>query len=356
MNSNFASKIGILKTKVKFENFHTNQLLMKSEKVYRNMKEHKCKKYYKNAVLTVEAALVLPIFVMVCYAFLFFYEVINVQQSLNNAATKACDTIASFGYIERYISKIKDEKSESSEDNDNKSETTNASSLFNSIDLQELGITEFNIDAIDFKELLFNTANSLLIKTYVKTYLKSSDKFQYVVGGYEGISFYGSDIYDEDEFVTIYMTYNIQCPVFSSILPEFAVKQCIKMHSFNGHAVEKKNSDEEEDGEYVYVTENGTVYHTHSNCTYIDIKLTSVSADAVDNLRNSNGAKYHACEICVNGNTTGLSTVYITNSGTRYHISAGCSSITRTVIKILKSEVGDRSLCSKCASLGGETN
>ncbi|MDO4343584.1 MAG: hypothetical protein Q4C50_02150 [Eubacteriales bacterium] len=107
---------------------------------------------------------------------------------------------------------------------------------------------------------------------------------------------------------------------------------------------------EEQDGEgeqeeTVFVTETGHVYHKDENCTHIRLSIHSVSREHVAHLRNESGGKYHACERC--GGGTG-STVYITDYGDRYHSSAGCSGLKRSVLSVPVSEVKDWRACSKC--------
>ena len=112
----------------------------------------------------------------------------------------------------------------------------------------------------------------------------------------------------------------------------------------NGSSGEDEE-DGDSDGETVFVTETGTVYHTDENCTHIHLSLHTVSRSIVGELRNESGGKYHACEKCYGG--TGDS-VYITDYGDRYHSSVGCSGITRNVREVQLSELEGWRVCSKC--------
>lgn len=104
--------------------------------------------------------------------------------------------------------------------------------------------------------------------------------------------------------------------------------------------------DDEED-EYVYVTQTGAVYHGSRDCTYLRPSVRSVSSGSLDGLRSSDGSKYYSCERCMRGKQT-PQTVYLTTYGDRYHSSKNCSSLNRWVMKIPRSEVGTRRPCSKC--------
>ena len=112
-----------------------------------------------------------------------------------------------------------------------------------------------------------------------------------------------------------------------------------------------RNGDDENEGEkLVYVTEHGQVYHTNAACTHIDLSLHAEESGALDTLRNSHGSCYHACEKCV-GSGQVNSIVYITDDGERYHNSAACSGLKRSVHLVPASEAGNLPLCSRCGSL-----
>lgn len=105
---------------------------------------------------------------------------------------------------------------------------------------------------------------------------------------------------------------------------------------------------EESDKRMVYVTVNGEVYHIDPKCTHIHLSIHSVQNEELKELRNENGEKYHACEYC--GGGTG--TVYITDSGNRYHHSLECSGLKRTVMQIPLTELGGLRPCSRCFENG----
>lgn len=319
------------------------------------MKEIKNNNQFVTASLTVEAALVLPIFIFVCYAFLFFFYVLNIQENLHNASTRACETVASYGYLIRYIEDRGDEIEDKKDENSAVPQDEKLSTISPEEEEEKLVAS---IEDSDIARLIYCLADAALIKSYVKKHMSLQDNLDlFIQGGYSGISFLGSNLYDEDEFVTIQMTYKVKPPVFSDILPGFLVVQSVRMHSFNGHKVSKKNAEpkDEQDEEMVYITESGTVYHTHSDCTYIKITLEQVNYENVSSLKNESGGRYYPCEGCVNSknNTPEHKTVYITKFGTRYHISTSCSKIKRSIKSIKLSEVGSRKKCSKCSNKDG---
>lgn len=123
---------------------------------------------------------------------------------------------------------------------------------------------------------------------------------------------------------------------------------CIgSVRAWTGRDDDSAGANSASSSEYVYVTETGTVYHTSSSCTHIDLSITSVSMQAAEGMRNESGGKYHACEKCVKDSSMS-GNVYITKYGDRYHNSLSCSGLKRTVKMVNIDSVSDLRECSKC--------
>lgn len=105
----------------------------------------------------------------------------------------------------------------------------------------------------------------------------------------------------------------------------------------------------ESSSEYVYITENASVYHTSSSCTHLKLSISQISSSQLGSARNENGGKYHACEKCSEG-TAIADTVYITEDGDRYHNKLSCSGLKRTVTMVDIDQVSHLSECSRCQS------
>ncbi len=97
----------------------------------------------------------------------------------------------------------------------------------------------------------------------------------------------------------------------------------------------------------VYVTDTGVVYHKDATCTYLDMSVQTVSKDSLEELRNESGGKYHPCETCKNAQPNNKD-VYITAYGTRYHTSLECKKIKRNIYAISIDEAYGLGGCSKC--------
>ena len=101
--------------------------------------------------------------------------------------------------------------------------------------------------------------------------------------------------------------------------------------------------------ETVYVTENGRVYHRDINCSYIKIVTSLVTQAELSGLRNKSDGRYHPCERCIKKNGS-VSSYYITAYGSSYHSDPACSSLKRSLKAIPISQVGEKGPCSKCGS------
>lgn len=159
---------------------------------------------------------------------------------------------------------------------------------------------------------------------------------------------YGVSDYYEGNMVDLYYIKTVYLPV--KLFPFSGIPLVIRSraHTWTGRASGEYPSETEPLEELVYVTESGSVYHTHADCTYLNLSIHVVSFDEAMTLRNEYGSKYHSCEKCVGSNTS-PSVVYITDQGEKYHSSSRCSGLKRMVRLVKKSETAHRHICSRCA-------
>lgn len=127
------------------------------------------------------------------------------------------------------------------------------------------------------------------------------------------------------------------------------IQRC-RRRFWSGQDFIEKEGIEQEDSkeEYVYVTQNGIVYHKNRDCTYLRLSVRPVSGIVVPMLRSSDGSKYKPCERCIKFVGASYQTVYITDFGDRYHNSRECSSLKRWVMKVPIEEIKGKAPCSKC--------
>lgn len=97
---------------------------------------------------------------------------------------------------------------------------------------------------------------------------------------------------------------------------------------------------------YVYVTENGSVFHRDRNCTHIQLSTRSIAAGELEGLRNQWGQKYGVCEKCVRGVMPEI--LYVTEDGNCYHYREDCPGLKRTVFSLTPEEAAGYPPCSRC--------
>ena len=247
-----------------------------------------------NGVFTLEAAVVVPLLATFFVTILFFFRVMQVQLTVENALNRTGRLLAVYAAGE------------------------NSGQV-----IEKTGTV---------------VATAFLVKE-----LKGEPVIEeYVRGGTFGIylfrsSFQGTDIH-------------LAAQCYMKLPVELLGKKTVKLswdvvcRKWTGW--EAGNGEDESDP-IVYVTETGTVYHRTEMCTYLNLSITSVDTGTIEQQRNANGGKYYACERCIRSETL-PECLYITEQGNRYHASLDCSGLKRTVQKIHLSEVGGRKPCSRC--------
>lgn len=157
---------------------------------------------------------------------------------------------------------------------------------------------------------------------------------------------------DDDSFTlsgSVSMTINIP-----GLSRRMTAVRSIRYRAFSGHEVksllvEETVSEEEENTDRkVYITDTGTVYHLSSSCSSLRLSISAIDSEELSTKRNLGGAKYYACEYCTSGRMPEL--LYITEDGTRYHYSLSCRALKRTITEISLSEAGARRACKRCAA------
>ncbi len=192
--------------------------------------------------------------------------------------------------------------------------------------------------------------------TTMKMYLLSDSNLNLLIsksrikGGTSGLYTYNSTFDEADGMLDIVTSYDYQVPWVPSGWGTLRLVQRMRSHVWTGESLEKNSDGTSENGEEqtVYVTPTGSVYHLSASCHYLDLSIHSVSYSELSQKRNSSGSKYDRCAECAS--TGDFDTVYVTNYGTNWHSSLSCSGLKRTVVEHDISEVDGMRVCSKCKS------
>lgn len=194
-------------------------------------------------------------------------------------------------------------------------------------------------------EVAENVAGIAAAKVQLQKELAEKENLEeWIAGGKDGISLLRSKM--DGEYIELVATYQIKIPLNLLDPLSASVVQKVKVRKWTGW----KPGEEEESDPWVYITESGTVYHMTKSCSYLDLSVQDVLYAELERKRSYSGAIYYACPLCVTeGEEKG--SVYITNYGNRYHTKLDCSGIKRTIYTVRLSQVEDKKMCSKCGNL-----
>lgn len=167
--------------------------------------------------------------------------------------------------------------------------------------------------------------------------------------GADGVSFLHSEILAGDR-ITMVADYRADALFLPEQFSSFHMVNRVCLRKWTGYdpAAGMENADVPE--QIVYVAEYGEVYHCSRNCYHINVRIRQTNAEELDGERNESGGRYSPCELCGGRRTSGV--FYLTEDGERYHTTAACSGLRRTVRAVPISEVGSRTPCSHCGGLG----
>ena len=242
--------------------------------------------------ITLEASVVLPVFMFFVLALIFMLRTISVRSVIYEAGTETAEYLAEYAYLE---------------------DNTDIPTFIDHV----LVYKKFS-DYLDDKKLVEDC----------------------VSGGVAGITFIGSSLPSEDGYIHLRITFclKVQTAFRSFIKPKsFVITQKCYL-GYDKNECKKELSDDEI---YVYLADNSSVYHRSAGCTYIRMNVTQLSKSSAVSKR------LKPCEFC--GRKAG-GIVYVTEYGERYHGSSSCSRIRRNIRTVRLSEVkGRMPACSKCS-------
>lgn len=163
--------------------------------------------------------------------------------------------------------------------------------------------------------------------------------------GINGFMFLDSEYSPQKGIVHIVCTYPVSPPLVLFPTPSRRMVEEYYGRVWNGY--EASNSDEVT--EYVYVTTYGRVWHASSSCSALHVSIQETDYKALHFLTNQEGQKYVPCSFCVRGDAAKL---YVTKQGDCYHERINCRGLKRTVQVVPKEKVKGRNPCKKCVREG----
>lgn len=265
---------------------------------------------------TVEASVVMAVFILSVYGFLYLFLVFRMQVVLQEAAEQAAQTAARYAYAKECL-------------------------------MEGTGTEEEWMEAVG-EALQWGIQTGLLRQNIIGTVSEEYPGGSCIKGGNGGIRLLESRILEEDGMVDVVMRYDVEIPVGFPGMTRFQFVQRSRKRGWIGLRKQAGEAAEEEREEWAYVTETGSVYHLYEDCTHIKLSIREADYRQVQQYRNESGGTYKPCEKCCGEGSAGGS-VYITKDGDRYHSTLGCSGLKRQVMKVPKDEAAaGMRLCSRC--------
>lgn len=242
------------------------------------------------ASVTVSAALAIPLFVFATLCLVYLFEMNVINQYMNSAVTHSAKRIS-----------------------------------------EDVLVVEF----LSHRRLHNNIVDLIGSERIERSIIK---------GGASGISVRGSRYLYDSEEIEIQVEYTMALPIntFGRLEGKGRVELLVK--PWKGYLNPHSNP---EDGQIVYITETGTVYHVDYSCTHLKLSIQFVPHHSLEGLRNDSGGMYHSCNRCVYGDLK--AGVYITDYGTNFHNSLNCSGLKRTIRAVEKASVSWMRGCSRCS-------
>lgn len=262
--------------------------------------------------LSIEAAIVFPIFLFLCMGILYFILIFSLQTSIQENIEEIAEEVSKTYYcMACYEGLTEQEKQEV------KSEAAWEKWLKKSISVIAL--------------------QERFVQKIGKVRLNNS----YLIGGRYGVSF-GESVWNQDTGrIDIVVHYTVKIPFLPEQVSKYSFKQRCKTRAWIG---DRKNIDHLET---VYVTDTGNVYHTNRDCTHLQLSIEQIDAVQLQTKKNTRGSYYRGCKECIDNSRRGVR-YYITKQGECYHASLACNGLKRTVYLVNKEEVEEKVLCKRC--------
>ena len=252
----------------------------------------------KKGSITVEAALVFPLFLLTVTAFVYLLAMVQLKTEMGRSLTDSGKQLAA---------------------------------------------------AAEYAETAGSTGSSVAVMLYgqqkMKNYLDGRAATVVLKGGAGGISTLGSSWKAEESLITLEASAEAVFPPGLTWFHPVRIVEKRVVRGWTGFRG-RVSGGENEKNEVVYVTDYGTVYHRDLSCRYLKLTIRQSELSKVEGLRNESGGKYYPCEKCWK---EGTERVFLTEDGTRYHQSLNCSALIRGIHTVPLSDT----VLPPCSVCGG---
>lgn len=259
-----------------------------------------------SASLTVEAALVLPLFLSLVYALLLPIRWLDTQRKVQTTVEQFCEELSQYMYI-----------------------------------IDQLGGEMSDTDSWIDPEIFSSGAAGLFLRGKVKKYVGD-------------VTVDVSEVPDGEDHICLELTYRENIPFFSVLSNGIAVHAAARRRCWVGldGKLRAGGNGTEKEETMVYVGAGMGRYHLNSECHYISNRYESLLVSEIAARRTSGGKKITACSVCA-GDCGNGDVVYVTAEGEHYHKSTSCRAMAAYVRKVPLREVEYLGCCFYCAGKWG---
>ena len=267
------------------------------------------------AFFTLEASIVLPIIICVVCAFLWFFAVFKVQMELQAAMREVSYELSEYAFL---YEEVRDFSSEETE----------------YVKLEESGLERWLVGGI----------TEVYIEGKIKQIVGTkSEIWNYIVGGQGGIEIESFlRIPDKDGMIDLVLVYEMKNPFLPKAIGTTEYVQRSRVRAWTGYGYYEEGEEAEEPN-IVYITEYGSVYHVTKSCTHLDLSIICIPHVYIPVIYNDK--VYTECSICMIDDAESL---YITETGDRFHWDISCRSLRRTIFEVPIERAGGYAPCSRC--------
>lgn len=254
------------------------------------IKKERTSTFASKGSLTLEAAVVLPVFLFAGLCLAYLLEMMTIQTTIHHAMHSVGKEIAQVAYSSPMISTY--------------------------------GIQQ---------HMIKNIGEERLEKSMI-------------AGGAKGLDCSKSKSDWNTAEIELSACYDLEIPVLFFRIPLISKEETLRVKGWTGYV---PGADGVQKNEVVYVTDYGLVYHKDMHCTYLELSIRAVRPEDVETLKNQSGGKYRACQFCEKP-TENTKRLYVTGYGDRYHTSLDCNRIKRNIYAVPLDEAYGLGGCSKC--------
>lgn len=263
---------------------------------------------FSRGSMTLEAAVILPFFMMTILSFLSFLDMLELHSGITMALRNVGMTMGEYGYVHEYM---EDEG-----------------------DVDLTGIVPNIV-------LSYGYVDARVNKFLGDGYLAKAKKDL----GLSAIHYYNSSLMEENDVIDLVATFSVK-PRFNLLgLPGINMLGRYYGRAWTGYRLDGDNFEGLQE-QNVYIAKEGEVYHLSRYCTHLQITITSCVADEIHNKKNEAGQHYRPCLLC--GYKQNGGKFYITSDGDCFHSVLNCSGLKRAIDVVPISMVNGRKKCSRC--------